>query len=206
MDEDKVSMTRVMFTSLMTRALEDQKNLADVTSTEAVKVVFNKGIKHRSERQTQPIHSSPIMTSCEYGLNAVYLLRPETVNVMGTLMMTIAIPIQQAAKLPVISTHYRDTDGNKTFQSVANFNTGKRYKRETNLKFPEGSVEQYKRFRSQFNIHHKMLGWDNNRAGIELYMSLEGKATLKVEEVIMNAQGMSNIVQMRTPSIMLSWL
>ncbi len=31
-------MNRVMFTSLMTKALEDQKNLADATSAEAVKV------------------------------------------------------------------------------------------------------------------------------------------------------------------------
>ncbi len=41
-----------------------------------------------------------------------------------------------------------------------------------------------------------MLGWDTNRAGIELYMSLEGKAALKVEEVIMNASGKSNIAKM----------
>ncbi len=33
-----------------------------------------------------------------------------------------------------------------------------------------------------------MLRWSNDRAGIELYMSLEGKAALKVEEVIMNAK------------------
>ncbi len=41
-----------------------------------------------------------------------------------------------------------------------------------------------------------MLGWDTNRAGIELYMSLEGKAALKVEEIIMNAQGTSNVAEM----------
>ncbi len=33
----------------MAKALEDQKNLADVTSAEAVKVVFTEGVKHRSE-------------------------------------------------------------------------------------------------------------------------------------------------------------
>ncbi len=38
-----------------------------------------------------------------------------------------------------------------------------------------------------------MLGWSNDTAGIELYMSLEGKAALKVEEVVMNAKGMSNL-------------
>ncbi len=41
-----------------------------------------------------------------------------------------------------------------------------------------------------------MLGWDTNRVGIELYMSLEVKAALKVEEVVMNASGMSNISKM----------
>ncbi len=111
-------------------------------------------------------------------------------------MVNYAAPAQQAAKLHVYSTHYGAMDGNKTFQSVASFNTGKRYKRETNLKFSEGTVDQYESFRSQFNIHHKMLGWDTNRAGIELYMSLEGKAALKVEEIIMNANGTSNVAKM----------
>ncbi len=41
-----------------------------------------------------------------------------------------------------------------------------------------------------------MLGWDINRAGIELYMSLEGKAALKVEEVVMIVKRMSNIGEM----------
>ncbi len=40
-----------------------------------------------------------------------------------------------------------------------------------------------------------MLDWDTKRAGIELYMSLEGKAALKVEEVIMNANGTSNLTE-----------
>ncbi len=60
MDEYKVSMIRAMFTSIMSKALEDQKNLADATCAEAVKVAFTEGIKHGSERQTQPIHSSPM--------------------------------------------------------------------------------------------------------------------------------------------------
>ncbi len=49
-DEDKVSMTRVMLTGLMTKALEDQKNLADATSAEAVKVAFTESVKLGSER------------------------------------------------------------------------------------------------------------------------------------------------------------
>ncbi len=64
-DEDKVSMIRVKFTSLITKALEGHKNLADVTSAEAVKVAFTEGVKHGSERQTQPSYSSP-MEDCSF--------------------------------------------------------------------------------------------------------------------------------------------
>ncbi len=41
-----------------------------------------------------------------------------------------------------------------------------------------------------------MLGWDTHRAGVELCMSLEGKAALKVEDVIMNVNGMSKVIEM----------
>ncbi len=41
-----------------------------------------------------------------------------------------------------------------------------------------------------------MLGWDNYRTAVELYMSLEGKAALKVEEVIENADSTSNVTKM----------
>ncbi len=104
-DDDKVSMNRAMFTSLMAKALEDHTNLANATNGEAVKVAFTEGVKHGSERETQPIHSSPmemasvhsyqnpIATSGEYGLNAVHLLRPETGSTTGTLMVNNAIAI-----------------------------------------------------------------------------------------------------------------
>ncbi len=39
------------------------------------------------------------------------------------------------------------------------------------------------------NIHRRMLCWDDRRAGIELYMSLEGKIALKVEEAVENHDG-----------------
>ncbi len=41
-----------------------------------------------------------------------------------------------------------------------------------------------------------MLGWDTNRAGIELYKSLKGKDVLKVEEVVINANGTSDLAEM----------
>ncbi len=56
MDEDKVSITSAMLMSLITKALGDKKNLTDMTSAQAVKVAFTEGIKHRSERQSHPLH------------------------------------------------------------------------------------------------------------------------------------------------------
>ncbi len=41
-----------------------------------------------------------------------------------------------------------------------------------------------------------MLGWDTHKDEIELYISLKGKAALKVEAVVMNAEGTSNITKM----------
>ncbi len=38
-----------------------------------------------------------------------------------------------------------------------------------------------------------MLGWDDHRTAVELYMSLEGEAALKVEEVIENADSTGNV-------------
>ncbi len=52
--------------------------------------------------------------------------------------------------------------------------------RETNLTFSEDWVEVYESFKSQFNIHCRILCWDDCRAGVELYMSLDDKATCKV--------------------------
>ncbi len=67
-------------------------------------------------------------------------------------------------------------DGNITLSSTSSITPGKRYKRETTLKFTEGSVDSYVSFKSRFNIHRKILGWDDHRTGIELYMSLESKS------------------------------
>ncbi len=121
-------MTKVMVMSLMTKALEDQKKLADETSTEADIDTFTEGVKHGSERLTQPCHSSPMesetvhpvqstfITSGEYGLNAVNLLRPALGNAMIPLTVNHTILVQQAANLPVVSTNNGVTDGDKTFQ------------------------------------------------------------------------------------------
>ncbi len=143
------------------------------------------------ETARHTIEQSPIIPSEGYGLNGVHLLRPTTGNVMPSVLNN-TILVQQAANIPVFSSNNGVIDVNKTFLTMGSFNTGKIYKRETNLKFSEGSVELYESFRSQFNMHHKMLGWNTHRAGLELYISLEGKASLKVEEVIMNANGTSN--------------
>ncbi len=58
---------------------------------------------------------------------------------------------------------------------------------------------------SQFNINQFNISltsirrcWAGtiNKAGIELYMSFGGKAALKVEEVVINANSMSDISKM----------
>ncbi len=156
--------------------------MADATSAEAVKVAYTEGIQKGSETQTHPLYSftmehevvhypveqSPIIPSTESGLHPVHLLRPGINNIMGPSTVNNVVPIQLAAKLPYHSANNGRLEGNKTLQMTSCFNTGKRFKRDTNLKFSEGSVDTYESFKSQFNIHHKMLGWDTKRAGIEL--------------------------------------
>ncbi len=107
----------------------------------------------------------------------------------------INVPSQSVSKLPDNDIN-SGLDGNKTLHMMCSLNTGKRFKRETTLKFSEGSVETYERFRSQFNIHQKMLGWDYHRTAVELYMVLEGKAAMKVEEVVENADSTWNVTDM----------
>ncbi len=192
----------------MAKALEDQRILADENTTQLAKVAFTEGVKQASEELNKPKHSSSIamasdcfnrvhaMTNGLNELQHIHQLGSETSVMVAPFTVNHTAPAQMAMNIPVSSIQHGVIDCNKTFQSTASFTTGKRYKRETNLKFSEGTVEQYESFRSQFNIHHKMLGWDTDRAGIELYMSLEGKAALKVEEVVINTSGMSNVTEM----------
>ncbi len=51
-DDEKISMTRSKFKSIMTKALEEQKILADENTTQVAKVAFNKGVKQRSDTDT----------------------------------------------------------------------------------------------------------------------------------------------------------
>ncbi len=107
----------------------------------------------------------------------------------------INVSDQSVSKLPV-NDFNNGLDGNKTLHMMSSLNTGKRYKRETTLKLSEVSVETYESFRSQFNIHRKMLRWDDYRTAVELYMSLEGKEALKGEEVVENADSTGNVSDM----------
>ncbi len=146
------------------------------------KVTFTEGVKQGSQRLTQPNHSSPmetesdrlshnsVTTNSDFGLQQIHQLRPETSVMMAPFMVNHTAPAPQVAKIPVYSTRSGAMYCSKTFQSVACFNTGKRYRRETNLKFSKGALEQYESFRSQFNIH--------------IYISLEGKAALRINRSI----------------------
>ncbi len=104
-------------------------------------------------------------------------------------------PAKSVSKLHVFDIN-SGLDGNKTLHMTRSLNTRKRYKRETTLKFSEGYVETYESFRSQFNIHRMILGWDIYRTVVELYVSLEGKAAQKVEEVVLNAGSTGNLFDM----------
>ncbi len=133
-------------------------------------VAFTEGVKQASEELNRPKHSSSIVTASDgfnqvpattIGLNElqhIHQLGPETSVMTAPFTVNYTAPAQMAANIPVSSTQHGVIDGKKTFQSTASFTTGKRYKRETYLKFSEGTVEQYGSFRSQFNIHHKMMG------------------------------------------------
>ncbi len=101
-EEEMFSMTRSKFKDLMAKALEDKKNLADATSDEAIKSAFMKGVKYRSEMQTQTIHSSPMDTETihqnpiapndENVLNAIHQLRPTTSVAMAPSTVNYAMP------------------------------------------------------------------------------------------------------------------
>ncbi len=101
-------------------------------------------------------------------LNEVHSLSPKRIDYITKqpLVASSVQLIQTAVKLPISMT-YGDTRGNRTQQSASSMWSCKIYKRETNLKYSEGSVEVYKSL-------------DDYRAGVELYTSLEGNAALKV--------------------------
>ncbi len=58
-------MTSSMFKSIMTKDIEEQKLLADETSTQVAKVAFTIVVKQGSLRLTQPNQSSPMETESD---------------------------------------------------------------------------------------------------------------------------------------------
>ncbi len=91
--------------------------------------------------ESDRLNQNSVTTNYHFGLQQLHQPRPETSTSMAPFTVNHSALAQQAAKLPVYSTQYGAIDGNKSFQLVTSFNTGKRYKRETNLKFSEGTVE-----------------------------------------------------------------
>ncbi len=85
----------------------------------------------------------PIAPSNEHRLNAFHQLRLATNIAMAPSTVNFAIPVQQAANIPVFSTNNGVLDGNKTLQTMSSSNTGQRYKREITLKSSDGSVKSY---------------------------------------------------------------
>ncbi len=192
--DDNKSLTRDMLRRIISDALEEQKRLADAATAEAIKVAFSDGIKKGSQLghyMDQTLLGLYQPTELKGG----HLLNPSQTGYTGRPSSVFKVPAQSVLKLPDNAIN-SGLDRNKTLHMISNLYTGKRYKRETTLKFSEGSVETYKSFRSQFDIHQKMLGWDDYRTAVELYMSLEGKGTLKVEEVVENADSTGNVSDM----------
>ncbi len=84
-----------MTSSMSKSIIEDQKLLADETSTQVAKVAFTEGVKQGSQTLTLPNHSSPmemeidrlsqnsVMTNVDFGLQQMHQLRPETSTVMA---------------------------------------------------------------------------------------------------------------------------
>ncbi len=105
-------------------------------------------------------------------MQADHLLNPSQNGNTVRPSLVINIPAQSVSKFPFNAIN-SGLDSNKTLYMMSSLTNGKRYKRETTLKFTEGSVETYESFRSQFNVHQKMLGWDIYRTAVELYISLE---------------------------------
>ncbi len=79
-DDDKIVMTRAKFESIMAKALEDHKVLADENTTQVAKVAFTEGVKQGSEGLNKPNHISPIGMTSE-SLNQV----PVTTNGLNEL-------------------------------------------------------------------------------------------------------------------------
>ncbi len=161
------SLTREMLQIIVSNALEEQKKLVGATTAGTIKCAFSDGTKKGSELGHH-LDQTPIGFHQPTELKAGHLLIPSrTGNTMRSSLVINVNPAQSVSKLPVVDIN-SGLDSIKTLHMTSSLNTGKRYKRETTLKFSEGSVETYESFRSQFDIHRKMLGWDDYRTTVEL--------------------------------------
>ncbi len=186
--DDNICLTRDILRSIFFNALEEKKKLVDATIADAIKIAFSVGIKKGSELGHY-LDQTPLGLHQPTEFKAVHLLSPSRTANTGRPSSVINVPDQSVSKLPVNAIN-SGLDGNKTIHMTISLNTGKIYKRETTFNFSEGSVETYGSFRSQ------MLGWDDYRTAVELYMSQEGKAAFKVEEVIENDNSTGNVSDM----------
>ncbi len=152
-EDDDMRITMSKFSNLVTQALEQQFAINNQTSAEAVKFAYKEGLKHGSTKQADPRQSLSLeMEKVDYGnsvtatgesiLQQTPLQRHVSCSTTAPITESHAEHEQLAANIPDPSTPHGEMDGNKTFPSWASDNTEKRYKRETNLKFSEGSVEQ----------------------------------------------------------------
>ncbi len=85
-------------------------------------------------------YGNSVTATGEIILQQTPLKRPVSCSMTAPITVSHTAHEQLAANIPDTSTRHGAMDGNKTFPTWASDNTGKRYKRETNLKFSEGSV------------------------------------------------------------------
>ncbi len=93
------------------------------------------------ETESASLTQSTVMTNGDFGLQQIHQLRPETSAAMSPFTVNHDAPAQMAANIPpAYSNNYGAMDGSKTLPTAVIFDTRKRYKRETNLKFTEGTL------------------------------------------------------------------
>ncbi len=127
--DDNISLTRDMLRSIVSNALEEQKRLADVNITEAIKSAFSDGIKKESELGHYR-NETPISLDQPTELQAGHLLIPNWTGNTGRPLSVINILAQSVSNLPDNAIN-RGLDQKKTLHVMSSLNTVKRYKKET---------------------------------------------------------------------------
>ncbi len=151
-------MTRTKLNSIVSNALTKQLIKCNENSTESAKLAYVEGFKDCSGRQPIQSHSSsmetesirfkqkPVIIDDERELQYVHQLRPDQRATTDPTMVNYIALGHVASNVPTSSIYSRVMGGNQPIQPMSSLGTGSRYKRDTTLKFSEGTVDQYESF------------------------------------------------------------